>query len=265
MMKIDYQYWDSPALDQKMELKIFGQGGLPFIVFPTSSGRFYDFENQGMVESVRWFIERNELQLFCVDSIDGQSWDRKDAPPAVRAQRHQDYVNYIVQEVVPFVHGRCEKNISGRQGTRRPRQIYTTGCSMGATHAANLFFAYPQLFKGCVCLSGVYQPQDFFGDFINPTLKQNSPLLFLPEVTQDKIRLYQQSDIIVCCGQGNWEDLSRRDQHLLWHTLHRLKVPAWLDWWGYDVCHDWPWWRKQLPYFVGHILAGTVRHNTTDN
>ena len=124
MMKIDYQYWDSPALGQKMEIKIFGQGGLPFIVFPTSSGRFYDFENQGMVEAVRWFIERQEIQLFCVDSIDGQSWDRKDAPPAVRAQRHQDYVNYIVQEVVPFVTGQATPSSVGQRAARPARRMW---------------------------------------------------------------------------------------------------------------------------------------------
>ena len=253
MMKIDYQFWDSRQLGLKMEIKIFGTQGIPFIVFHTSSGRFYDFENQGMVEAVRWFIERQEIVLFCVDSIDGQSWDNHQAPPAQRSARHQAYVNYIVKEVVPWIK---------KQIPCPDRAIYTTGCSMGATHAANLFFAYPQLFKGCVGLSGVYQPKDFFGDYIDKTLKQNSPLLFLPEATPEQIRLYNQSDIIICCGQGAWEDTSRRDAHLLWQTLHHLKIKAWLDWWGYDVNHDWPWWRKQLPYFIGHILARTVQNST---
>lgn len=254
-MKIDYQYWDSSSLGQKMEIKIFGERGIPFIVFPTSSGRFYDFENQGMVESVRWFIERQEIQLFCVDSIDGQSWDNRTISPGQRSKRHQDYVNYIVQEVVPWLKKYTKQS-------KTTRTIYTTGCSMGATHAANLFFAYPQIFKGCVGLSGVYQPKDFFGDYVDHHLKQNSPLLFLPEATKEQLRLYNQSDIIICTGQGAWEDLSRRDAHLLWQTLHHLKVKAWIDWWGYDVNHDWPWWRKQLPYFVGHILAKTVQNST---
>jgi esterase/lipase superfamily enzyme len=30
-------------------------------------------------------------------------------------------------------------------------------------------------------------------------------------------------------------------------------VPAWFDYWGYDVNHDWPWWRRQLPYFLGKL------------
>lgn len=24
----------------------------------------------------------------------------------------------------------------------------------------------------------------------------------------------------------------------------------WLDMWGHDVDHDWPWWRKMLPYYL---------------
>lgn len=23
---------------------------------------------------------------------------------------------------------------------------------------------------------------------------------------------------------------------------------------GYDVAHDWPWWQKQFPYFINHML-----------
>ncbi|NLB08307.1 MAG: esterase, partial [Clostridiales bacterium] len=27
-----------------------------------------------------------------------------------------------------------------------------------------------------------------------------------------------------------------------------------IDYWGYDVHHDWPWWRIQMPYFLGNIV-----------
>ncbi len=32
-------------------------------------------------------------------------------------------------------------------------------------------------------------------------------------------------------------------------------IQAWIDYWGYDVAHDWPWWRRQLPYFLNFILG----------
>ena len=31
-------------------------------------------------------------------------------------------------------------------------------------------------------------------------------------------------------------------------------IPAWIDFWGKDVNHDWDWWQIQLPYFLNHIL-----------
>jgi esterase/lipase superfamily enzyme len=71
---------------------------------------------------------------------------------------------------------------------------------------------------------------------------------------------YRQSHIILCAGQGAWEDTALADLRAFESVLHAKQVPAWVDYWGYDVNHDWPWWRKQLPYFLealaqAHLLA----------
>ena len=43
-----------------------------------------------------------------------------------------------------------------------------------------------------------------------------------------------------------------------WHS-HRLErdmgIDAWIDYWGYDVNHDWPWWYKQMNYFLGRLYG----------
>ena len=31
-------------------------------------------------------------------------------------------------------------------------------------------------------------------------------------------------------------------------------IGAWCDFWGYDVEHDWPWWKKQIRYFLPYLL-----------
>jgi esterase/lipase superfamily enzyme len=41
-----------------------------------------------------------------------------------------------------------------------------------------------------------------------------------------------------------------RDLAAVEPLLAQLGIPAWVDRWGYDVSHDWPWWKKQLPYFL---------------
>ena len=36
--------------------------------------------------------------------------------------------------------------------------------------------------------------------------------------------------------------------------LYEKQIPAWVDYWGYDVAHDWPWWRIQIRYFMDILL-----------
>ena len=56
-------------------------------------------------------------------------------------------------------------------------------------------------------------------------------------------------------GQGAWEDEMRVDLQKLHEAFEGKGIPHWADYWGYDVNHDWPWWKKQLPYFMSNILG----------
>ncbi len=86
-----------------MELKVYGYYGKPMLVFPSQQGRFHDFEDQGMIQTLSGFIELGQIKIFAVDSLDSQSWANWAAHPVDRARRHQDYDRYIVDEVVPFM------------------------------------------------------------------------------------------------------------------------------------------------------------------
>ena len=69
------------------------------------------------------------------------------------------------------------------------------------------------------------------------------------------MELYRNSNIIICVGQGAWEDELLASTRELDAVLREKNIPAWIDYWGYDVNHDWPWWRKQMPYFLGNVLG----------
>ena len=240
-MNIEYHKWWSKALNQEMELKIYGQSGKPAVVFPAQGGRFFEYEDFGMVQSVQELIEAGRLRLFTVDSIDGQSWANWNAHPAERARRHEDYDRYIVDEVLPFARIQC--------GNPDQRFI-TTGCSMGAYHAANFFFRHPDQFDGVIALSGLYQLGMFVGDYVDDNVYFNSPIAYLSNLNdQWYIDRYRQSQIIICCGQGAWEEPILADTLALKKVLEEKDIPAWVDLWGLDVNHDWPWWRKMAPYF----------------
>jgi esterase/lipase superfamily enzyme len=67
--------------------------------------------------------------------------------------------------------------------------------------------------------------------------------------------LYRTSDIILCVGQGAWEDDLLESTRAMDAILASKGIPAWVDYWGHDVAHDWDWWQKQLPYFMYHLLG----------
>jgi len=244
-MNIEYHKWWSSRLNQDMELKVYGHTGRPVLVFPAQGGRFFEFEDFGMIDAVRGYVDEGHYQFYTVDSIDKQSWANFDAQPAERARRHEDYDRYITQEVVPFVRARCGEET----------RLVTTGVSMGGYHSANFFFRHPDLFNGLISLSGLFQLRMFVGDYVDDNVYFNSPLLYLPNLTDPwYLELYRASKIIICAGQGAWEDEMLADITTLRGILQSKNVPAWIDLWGHDVNHDWPWWRKQLPYFLGKMM-----------
>lgn len=249
-MKIDYINDYSPTLGRYMELKVYGHGGRPIIVFPSQGGRFYEYEGFGMVDSVSWFLEHGKAQLFCVDGLDWETFTAY-GWPGDRLYRHEQYMNYICNEVVPWA---LDVNQMG-SGGYRAGGVMGAGCSMGALHAANFFFRRPDVFDGMLAQSGLYSVRSFFGDSDDQGIYFNSPMEFLPNLNDEGIlNMYRRGDIIFSVGQGAWEQECLADTRRMDEILHSKGIPAWFDYWGYDVPHDWPSWRNQLPYFFSKIL-----------
>jgi esterase/lipase superfamily enzyme len=73
-----------------MELLIFGHSGARVLVFPTSMGRFYEWEDRGMMGALGEQIERGWIQMYCVDSVDAESWYARGKDPGARAWRHME-------------------------------------------------------------------------------------------------------------------------------------------------------------------------------
>jgi esterase/lipase superfamily enzyme len=241
-MQIEHHKWFSASLGQDMELKVYGYYGKPVLVFPAQGGSFHEFEDFGMIGVLTPFIESGQIKIFTVNSIDGQSWTNWDAHPADRARRHQDYDRYICEEVVPFMRQHCGDT---------KQKFLTTGVSMGAYHAANFFFRHPDIFDTVIALSGLFRLNHFIGDYMDDNVYFNTPLAYLPNLTDAwHLDQYRQSRIIICTGQGAWEEEMLADTHALKQILEQKNIPHWIDIWGGDVNHDWPWWHKMLPYFL---------------
>jgi len=230
-----------------MRLRVYGSKGVPVLVFPTQDSMCDNFENFGMIDTLHVFIDSGSIQLFCVDTVDSESWSNQWGDKEWRSRRQEAYYNYIIEEVLPFI--RSENDC----GTAP----IVTGCSMGATHAVITFFRRPELFSAVLGMSGVYDARYFFGDWMNETLYWNSPVDFLAGLPADHpyVSIYNEKKMVLCIGQGQWEDEGRITTARLRDIFEEKGIHAWVDFWGYDVDHDWPWWKKQIVYFLPYLLG----------
>jgi len=246
MEKRSYQEY-SYNLDREMAFNVYGHGGKPCLVFPCQNGRYFDYENFGMCQVLAPWIDSGHLQLFCVDSIDGETWSDVNGDPRRRIERHEAWYRYVVDELVPRI----------RQINGSGEALLTTGCSMGASHCVNFFLRRPDIFDAVIGLSGIYDSRYFFGDYSDELVYANSPVDYMSNLPSGHpyVGLINQNKFIVCVGQGAWEDKMLESTRKLQNACQNCGIHGWFDYWGYDVNHDWPWWKLQLPYFLKSVLG----------
>lgn len=235
----------SEVLGEDLDVIVYGTAGQPVMAFAPLGQRPESLEEVGLVDELSDYLDAGVIQLFSVSNVDGESWG-SDGYAVERAARQEAYYQAVCEEIVPLV---AEVSGSGA----RPLAL---GFDLGATHAAVFALRRPDLFQGCVCLSGVYDASRYFGDWMDATLYDNTPCAFLPNMPTDHpyIALYNQRQLLFCCGQEGSEADSLRTTREIDAQLQRLGVEAWCDYWGGDVSHTWFWWKKQIRYFMPIVL-----------
>ena len=206
------------------------------VVFPTSGGRFYEYEDRGMVWALGPKIDRGELQVICVDSVDQESWYNRAAQPADRLHRHNAFDAYLALELAPFV----------RDRTSWP-QMGTTGCSFGGYHAINFALRHPELITYAVSMSGAFDvPKRFLNGYYDDNAYYHAPLDYLPDL-RDQWYLDRIRRNYYVLAVGNQDALFDQNVKLA-HHFGVKGVPHLLDVWeGFG--HDWPWWQSMAAKF----------------
>ena len=249
-MKVEYFKEYSHCLQRDMEFKVYGHAGKPVLVFPPGDGHFWHYEYHGMVDICAPYIDAGRIQLYCVDGIDLETWTNKNAHPYDRIRRHEAWYNYVVEEFIPRI-----KQMSRDANGGEDLGLMTTGCSMGAFYAGLFFFRRPDLIDSVIALSGVYSAKLFLGDYMDEVVYMNSPLDFLPNANDEEyLEQLRHARLVFCVGQGAWEDPMIEETGRLKQILDDKRIPAFVDFWGKDVNHDWDWWYVQMPYFLDKVL-----------
>ena len=236
-MNREYHVWHSPSLNRNMELLVFGHSGARVLAFPTSMGRYYEWEDRGMMGALGEHIERGWIQLYCVDSVDEESWYARGKNPGGRAWRHMEYENYLLHEVLPLM------------SSRNPTPyLITTGASFGAYHAMNFALRHPEITNRVIAMSGLYDIERWAGDYRDDNLYYNSPCLYIPnESDEGRLKRLRQLDIIMAIGRedSNIEN-NRWLSGALWGKGIGNALREWDGW-----AHDWPWWLKMIQLYIG--------------
>lgn len=229
-----------------MEFKVYGSGGKPVLCVPCQSGRFYEFEDMHMLEVYASYIEKGSIQVFTIDTIDSETL-ASDGDPRTRIKRHESWIKYIVEEAIPAF-----RQINGNKKSK----FAVIGLSLGALHAATLYFRFPDVFDATMCLSGLYSNEFYFKNYHDELTYINSPQQFIKGMPLDHpyLDMYRSGRIIICVGQGAWETETLESTKYFGSVLSEKNIGAWVDIWGHDVNHDWDWWYVQAAYFIPKLF-----------
>jgi len=239
-----YHRWSSPALGRDMELLVFGHAGERVLVFPSRMERFFEWENRGMVDACRDRLEAGHLQLWCLDGLDTESFYAFAKPPTERIERHFAYERYVLDEVLPF-----------SEGVNPGSSVGTAGCSLGAFHAAALFFRHPGRFRHLRAFSGRFDLCRSFGDeypdlflgYREPPVYFLNPTHFLPALRDpESLAALRESEILLVVGESDAFHASSLDlSSILWSLGVAHEMRTWVG-----AAHRFRYWRQMARLYL---------------
>lgn len=236
-MRRELHRWYAADLQHDMELLEFGHDGPPVLVFPTSKGKYYEYEDRGMVGALWNQLEGGRLRLFCVDSIDQQSWYNRSIHSHDRVMRHVQYEKYVLNDVVPLMRQRAGDS-----------RLVVTGCSFGGYHAMNLALRHPDVVTDCVTMGAAFDIKQFLDGYYDEECYFNNPPDFLPNIGDPwYLDRYRRMKFVLATGDHDmcWDENER-----LARIMRDQQIGNQFDVWGGGTGHDWPWWQEMARSYL---------------
>ena len=234
-MHRQHHRWWSPSLGRHMDLLEFGHSGARVIAFPTSMGSFYEWEDQGMTRALRTHLENGWIQLVCVSSVDKESW-YADSHPYWRVRRHEQYDQYLLNEVLPFTYHR-----------NPTPYLMTVGASFGAYYALDFGLRYPQWVNRIISMSGMTDVRRFCHGYHDESVYFHNPVEFMRnEGPGWKLDAHRRQSVILAVGNG--DGLVHQNRELSGILWQKGIGNALREWDGFS--HDWPVWHRMINLYI---------------
>jgi esterase/lipase superfamily enzyme len=242
-MRHEHHRWYSDRVGREMGINVYGHWGPPLIMFPTSGGDEGEYERQSLIGAIAEFIDGGRVKAFSVAVNHSDSFANRGAHPRHRSWMQRQYDAYIRHEVVPFVRHHCRSDDIG---------IWTMGASLGAYHAANTLFKYPDVIKRCYALSGVYDMKRFMDGVYDENFYFNNPVDYMTNMS-DRWALghLASCEIHIATGSGPFENSA--ESYRMSGILASRAIRHSLDDWGAMGGHDWPYWKHQMREYLRQV------------
>jgi esterase/lipase superfamily enzyme len=233
--------WYSERLQKDMPIVTYGHYGFALLLVPTAAADYLEYERFQLIDSLSPFIDAGKLKVFSINSINNESWMNTHMDPRHKVIRHQQFNEYVYNEVIPFI----------RTHTSQETPIYICGASFGALHSMNLFLRRPDLLNGVIALSGVYDLTEYSKGYFDDDVYFNSPQHYMPNLTDHNIleQIRRSQHIHIFSGSGPYEDPNAARSFA--SILYSKGINYELDIWGHEWPHDWNTWRHVLPHYLG--------------
>lgn len=232
-MEINTHKWRSPSLGKDLTLTVYGSSGTPVLGIPTRGASCRQWEKFSMVDGISYQVENGFNQLYCVSSVDEESFLNSEASPSQRLVRQQQYESYIVDEVVAYIKDRNPINY-----------LIIAGTDLGGYHAINIALRHPAEFDKVIGLSGIYDIKKFMDGYYEDDVYYSNPMDFIPNISHqpllDKIR---EIDFRLVSYQHD----PRKEYARRLSNVFRMKfIEHTLDIWDMDEVDEWKQWPLML-------------------
>jgi len=109
---------------------------------------------------------------------------------------------------------------------------------------------HPDLISHAVSMGGAFDIHQFLNGYYDENCYFNCPPDFLPGLNDEWYlsRYRNHTRFVLATGE---RDICLAANQQLGGIMQQKRIPHWLDIWGNETGHDWPWWQQMAVKYFG--------------